>query len=71
MIVKYARKFKCYCKWCDKLKLPVCCGAKKKAAVDENQPADPEEASQKQAEKIEVKTKKKKSNTKNKIKSSQ
>ena len=71
IIVKYARKFKCYCKWCDKLKLPVCCAGKKKAVIEDKQPADPEQANQNHAKKIEDKTKNKISNSKNKIKSSQ
>ena len=30
IVEKYARKLNCYCKWCEKLKLPECCGGRKK-----------------------------------------
>ena len=64
IIVKYARKFNCYCQWCDKLQLPVCCGGRRKGASGQKKLGDGEESN----EKVEAKTKNKKSNrNKNKI----
>ena len=64
IIIKYARKFNCYCHWCEKLQFPKCCGGKKKARSKDKEETDADKKEH-NTEKVEVKTKNTNSKNKN------